>query len=336
MSQLRKRFRNENESLSKWHVREAQKGITQVSAFIHRIHLFTRDATLEDIQKVLGPIKPHLKEFNKSHHLNRYNTAGYGTFMGYSVTLYSHPIQPFQARFMLTITKHDQNFLHLLSECIPGLKMSSVEYSIDMHCKDNKSTSMLYYVLRRYMYFRNRADVSTTGGKFDGVIVTRRTNSVYNIYQEAKKWSKNITIYERGDDETRKTKGWAYKDVNRVRIEFLARSDNLRDDLSIKSLKAFVNDTKFSQFTHEKIDFRIFDRSNKLPKYSHDYESKDRTGCVESFQQEYFIARSEVLNISQYMDNAEFMTSIKAKILDAIKTFESKWKLFHKSDAAKH
>ena len=330
MKKPRKITREENEELSLEHVRIALSGIDRVLAFIHSVRLRTDNTSLKHIYSVIGNGRPINKEDNKSHRMPQYEKMSYHLFEGRKIYLYFSPIQDFMPKFMLLIPNHTHRILRKLNDSIPDLEVSLAEYALDLRCKDNKSASMLFYVLRRYMYFHHRADTSMIGGKFDGIDVSRKTNAVYHVWQKSKCRTTDIKIYERGNNKCKKGQGWPYKYIDRVRIEFLARSRTFTKKLKIASLSDFLKDNKFSNFANDKIDFRIFVKSKYLPKFSQDYLAKDRTGNIESFQQEYFQAKSFGINLSLCTAVATFMSPLKEMMTTAIDYCERRWRRGYK------
>lgn len=329
--------------LSLEHVEKAQEGIVGVSAFIHRVHMFARDISYDDISRVFGDVKYHQRKNNKSHHMRQYAYSSYLNFKGRKITMYSSPDQGFLPLFMFTITNHKQSTLYHLSQALPCLEMSTAEYTIDLICKSSESASMLFYVLRRYMYFRNHGHTTMRGGDFNGVNVNRSENCVYHVwnctrnekdvaenmnnYQKKKKKKTDITIYERGPDTSRVGIIYPYETIDRVRIEFHLDRDNFTN-LGILFLHEFVKDNKFSFVTEGKVNFKVFEKSDKLPRYYENYKADDEDGNSESFQQEYYHAKENklVVNLPQCTADATFMEPIKKMIIDAIRSFDTEWK----------
>jgi hypothetical protein len=136
------------------------------------------------------------------------------------------------------------DMLRYLRKSLPNLKIYSLEYAIDLYCKNPEAVSDLFYLLRRYLYRRNAKLTSMDGGKFygwqDWLKDLRERNAVYYI-EMGKKSGKHIKVYERGDDSKKisGTKEWHHKDVDRVRIEFKLRRKAITDKYGLGTLKNY-------------------------------------------------------------------------------------------------
>ena len=334
MKEPRKIPRSENEGLSLKHVKTALKGVDHVTALIHKVVLSTKETDLDHIRSVIGPGKSYDESENPSHHFTNYKRASYHLYKGSKITLYYSPKKGCYPKFMFVIVNHKQSLLLSLASDIPGLIVSSAEYTIDMCCKDEIRTSMLFYVLRRYMYFHHRTYTSMVGGQFSGVDVERKVNCAYYVWKKERN-KKDIVLYERGNDNDHDQAGWPYETINRVRFEFTANRKRLVK-LKIGDVKVFVKENKFHEVISKMIDFRIFRTGKLLPKYSQDYNAtkfaegdtlqKTLNLNFESFQEEFHIARPHIPNICQYTAAAIFLEPLKERIFDSIRAFEDKWK----------
>jgi len=323
---MKKNFSVDNRSgerLSLRHVNQALAGIERVSAHIHRVKLSAR-VELKEVLSVLGKGKSYLSDDNKSHFMSKYNRSSYHVLSGYPVTLYSIPKQKFRPSCIMFLTQHDQDVLYTISKKIPSINVSSAEYAIDLFCKDKSSVSILFYVLRRYMYFPYRSLTSTVGGKFSGLDVERSTNCAYYVWQRAV-GKKDIVVYERGRDSDAKAKVWPYEKIDRVRIEFLARTQKLKQ-LKINKLAKFVENNKFSDVVNKRFRFCVFKNSDILPGFGDDYSIEDAQGNIESFQEAVAMARSNTRNINQYIKQFVELDKLKEKIDVSCQEAEAAWR----------
>lgn len=321
---------NSGERLSRKHVRDAIEGITSVTTSIHRLKLSANGVTLDQMFSVLKPGKLHRATSNNSHYEPSYKYVSYHVYKGCRISLYCGPEYGYLPDFRLSITNHDQKILYFLARAIPSLKVSTAEYTIDLGCKNPDCVSRLYYVLRRYMYFKNRSRTSMVGGEFTGIDVDRDTNSAFYVWQRAL-GMKDIVIYERGDDCDKDGKGWPYEKINRARIEFIARSIILKS-LEISQLSEFVKNNMFTEFIDKKINFCVFKKSEKLPQSFQDYNARDKSGNIECFQEEYHLAYKHLKNVCQYVEEATELAPLKTLIVSTANNFQSDWVSRHEKN----
>jgi hypothetical protein len=227
------------------------------------------------------------------------------------------------------ITTNKSTYDHLSNICIrlPKLKITRLEYAIDLYCKDHDAVADLFYVVRRYLYHRNAKGTKMKGGKFYGLKDTRKINALFFI-EMGKLSGKHIKVYERGDDSKKLPgrQGWDHDDVDRVRIEFKLRRTAIAEKYGLSFLKQLLKDPKFADIASDYVQFKNFKPSWKLSQVWEYYPSEDEHGNQESFMQEVLSARDGSLeNISQYIEDNKEMTGLKNRIIKAADDFDKNW-----------
>lgn len=217
---------------------------------------------------------------------------------------------------------------------LPELKITRLEYAIDLFCRSPEAVAELFYLLRRYLYARNAKGTSMDGGRFDGWKGSRETNAVYyirmgkkNLKPKKSRSGKHIKIYERGDDST-KIHGrdeWRHEDVNRVRIEFKLQRAAIAKKYGLSSTKDLLAGPKFSEIASKFVQFKNFQSSRQLPQDWDDYRSEDENGNQESFMQEVLSGDKILKNIVQYIEDNMRMEALKKRIVDAAIEYDRNW-----------
>jgi hypothetical protein len=342
-------------------------GIRKIKPMIHRVVVSQQNYDLSHLKKKLGVPDPH--DANEKEHAKykRYRSVTYnGNFHGGKISLFLKTFKPGPQLVVTAIGSGEDGatppkLLRALSKALPDAKISSVEYAIDFYCKDHVAVANLYYLLRRYMYFKKRASTSMKGGEFiqweGGNQVLRDENSVYSVWNKPgkltaiptktvnnkiialkitrkKKKMSVIKIYERGPNSKRlKGNRWNHEDVDRVRLEFtISRHSGDFHKHGIASLSSFCEAPEFRGMVSNKINFKVFIKTTKLPGEESDYghvatKIKMANAQPESFQEEYLyhIKFDTVANISQHLGDAEKLAPLKKWILKELMEFDSMW-----------
>ena len=135
----------------------------------------------------------------------------------------------------------------------------------------------------------------------------------------------NMKIYERGEDKSTWGEGWYRSELNRVRVEFKANRQLLRD-YGIQSLDDLVRNLNFENIFLPRFHLNIFRRSAVLPKENETYA---KLHGRESFQKQLVEARKQGipnLNRNQCIADAPGFSKLKKRIVGKIKEFDRKWK----------
>jgi hypothetical protein len=304
-------------------VNTALRGITEIRVLIHR-------SDFSGLYK-LGVLNTRLgrgKEIESSAYRRYSNKRSIQLSTGKVTRHFKPEDQGYGPSCM--ITTNDSTFDHLYNvyNRLPKLKITRLEYAIDLYCKTPAAASDLFYLLRRYLYVPRAVRTSMRGGKFygwrDWLKDLRKQNAVYFIIMK-KHSGKHIKVYERGNDRpfASSQTGWPHDKVNRVRIEFKLMRKAISEKYELDTLKDLLIDPKFTDIALEYIHFMNFQFLPKLPQDWEDYVSEDRKGNQESFVQEVLSAQKSVLkNITQYIEENQRMKALKDKIMEAAGKFD--------------
>jgi hypothetical protein len=314
---------NAEKALQRRIINTALQGITEIRALIHRSD-FSGVYKLGVLNSRLGKGKPI-----ENSAYPRYPRKCCVQLRTGKVTRHFKP-EDYGFGPSCMLTTNDSTFDHLYNifNRLHNLKITRLEYAIDLYCETPAAVSDLFYLLRRYLYVRNAFKTSMRGGKFYGWKDSRDKNAVFFIIM-GKHSGKHIKVYERGLDRLASSNqiGWSHDKVNRVRIELKLQRKAISKKYEIDTLKDLLIDPKFADIASEYIHFMNFKFSSKLPQDWDDYVSEDKNGNSESFMQEVLSARSSDLkNILQYVEENQRMKALKEMIMDAVVKFDRKFK----------
>jgi hypothetical protein len=230
---------------------------------------------------------------------------------------------------LLATNMSTYDHLSNIHQRLPKLKITRLEYAIDLYCRDPDAVADLLWLIRRYLYAPNALQTSMVGGKFFGYKdYARVINAVYYIWM-AKFSGKHIKVYERGPSLPKKGNiGWAHEDVDRVRIEFKLQRRVIAKKYGLSTLKDLLMDPNFAAIASEYVQFKNFKFSSELPQDGDDYLSEDEQGNSESFMQEVLSAKDadKVKNIIQYIEDNQRMQALKKRIIEAAAKFDKNWR----------
>jgi hypothetical protein len=315
----------------------ALNDIERIQPHIHRIE-FTGNFLYEDIEKSVG----HQKVLNDGEkqnlpkHLEACKLASYVQLPEGKLTIAYRPYEGMFRPSCVIFTSHSSPALFSrLNQPNIALKVSSIEYAIDIFCNNSEAVSDLFYLMRRYIYVPYSKETSMDGGEFNGFLEPRDTNAVYYIKFSGGRFFK---AYERGPDglAERNDDGkpvWRHSETDRVRLEStFRRRGGLITKRGIGTLQLLLLNPHFeSMIFPEKpkfhgIQFKNFSEHNKLPQDHDDYNTKDDDGYIESFMLEYFRAKElDIENLSRYMvDNAR-LEVLKHAIQLSVREFDRNW-----------
>jgi hypothetical protein len=122
---------------------------------------------------------------------------------------------------------------------------------------------------------------------------------------------KDLRVYERGEDDTSLRPGWNFRDINRVRVEFIA-GRYILEKHGIIRLEDYLRDCHFEDIFLPGFQFKVFEGSNQLPKANESYAQK---GGHESFQQHLIEIRKRgrPKNPNQYKKDAPGFDELQKK-----------------------
>lgn len=218
--------------------------------------------------------------------------------------------------------------LILLNNEIPHLRISSIEFFVDFFCADPNAVSNLFYVLRRYLWFKRKGRTRLKGGEYTGMHIARTENIVMHVSNSAgndAKWK----LYERGREKyghDAAEQGWPHSDVIKVRLEVtLKRKDKTSTQYGLDTLDDLIERPNFKGILYDNIHFMCFKQPSTYPQEYDVYGATDMTGCVDCFQEQYLKVKSERDASEQQIVESELMRSLKERIFDAVQRAEGHW-----------
>lgn len=315
----------------------AMNGITRIQAKIHRMRIKkcsvgtkqwpNHDYALLAALEREGIIKRLFIKNNKDTKAMPYKSIARWTLGGKPITTHLIPNFPYKPhQISSTDFKYPTpGFLSEISKYLLNACVVSVEYTVDIFCKAPEDVERLFYILRRYMYVPHSKRTLIIGSGRHVQWGKRTENAVYRL-------TSNFKMYERGKDKLKKRGHWNYSDIDRVRIEFTAKSHHLKV-LNIKHLDDFRQSPKFSEMILNRFHFMKFRPLADLPTEYDPYDAYDKDNNADSFQELYLRERIRISNAYQYMKEDYLLTKMKQKITSACKKAEKKWiKKAHKLD----
>lgn len=310
-------------------------GIKEIVPIIHRVKLRLKDGDDSRILKVFNISAFHLMNKTEGTRAPNYQAVGYGNFGNNKYTIWTGRKMEFLPKYMFSVISPPQKRLFSLACKIPEIEISSVEYSIDIFCDDYAKVSNLFYLLRRYLYFPYRDRTDCRGGDFDGVDCERTENCAWRVWNKAQ-GKKCLTVYERGPDSKKKGLGWKTDDVDRVRIEYLAKNESkVFKKFGITRLSEFVKKPYFCEIMSNKFNFRRFKSNLQFPSDWNDFNTRDNSGYLECFQEEYIKAKQKCKNVSQCIEKVDSLSKFYQSIVDCMVAFDGKWARRYKNNANK-
>ena len=121
-------------------------GVTEVKPLIHRSK-FSKSYNYGDVQEKLGTLKPDDAYGKKAREKNySYKKKVNRSIEGGRVSFLFNPQSP-----------------HPKPSCIAQTSTSTLEYAIDVYCRNQIAVSGLFYILRRYIYIHHAMRTSMTG-----------------------------------------------------------------------------------------------------------------------------------------------------------------------------
>jgi hypothetical protein len=204
-------------------------------------------------------------------------------------------------------------FIHLW---FPSLKVSTVDYAIDMYCYDFKAAEKLFRIQLKHLFVPYQRQAFIFGGDVVQYGNQTRMNSVCRI-DDAK-------IYERGPDKKKNGLSWIMEDVDRVRLEYSA-SRKVLVNHGISVVGDLIRHPQFYEINKNIYKFMHFNGSKKLPKLGQDYTMPDENGNIGCFQSEVIGHRNNVKNIRHYMADTEDFEVLKSALWNAMRKFDLEW-----------
>lgn len=303
--------------------------IRDVEVKIHRVNLsgesFSPTYDYNFFSGLIGNIGVN-KDFKPEERMPNYRMQLVSKQDSFNLNIFIYPLMLHFPSFVIevipinnVVIKDFIDFFECLDGIIPNIKVSSVEYTIDMICYEQYQVSNLFSILMRHLYIRNCKGTRLNGelrANWDKKI---RMNSVYQ--------NENTKLYERGCDDDKNGDGWYSDKFDRVRFEHKADRKELKNH-GINSIKEFISDCKFLEITCAYISFKCFKKTRKYPNYWDypGYEAVDIHGNNGVFQNELVYQRKSCKHIMQKIENIAVFNPLKERLLGAITSFDTAWK----------
>ncbi|HEY9825940.1 MAG TPA: hypothetical protein V6D19_10860 [Stenomitos sp.] len=321
--------------------RSAIEDVFKIKARLHRIALFY-PSELEGPDDLYGFFKGlfsnlsyNPKKLAAKRLIGFKNQLVIKTTCG-TLSVFIHRIKDEYPLFIIELVPKDdatakdlKTFLTYINVTIPGLETSKIEYAIDLFCRKPNEVENLYMMIKRSLYtpYKNEPEFYEHDPLPDSVIGSRM-NSTYYAKKDV------LKVYERGNDHNkisyvhkgRKTKGWRFKDLNRVRLEYTAsRPDLVKHE--IVSLTDLLTDCKIYHLNKNLYDFRFFKTKN-LPKYWDwpSYSTVNNKNQNGTFLLEYAAPR-QLKNVRQCVAKIPEFQVLKKRMLAEMMKMESEWRV---------
>jgi hypothetical protein len=317
-------------------INTALKGIKRVRVHVHRLNL---SGIYNDIQ-----VDEYLGNQFK---FNQADLQGLGDYSDYRIKAYCQlpegrltcyyypPSKSYKPKCMMTTVSPSPALLYRVGESLPFLKVSSVEYAVDIFCDSPMAVQDLFYVFGRYLFVPRSKNVYRKGGPFHGYRESRSINAVLSYSFNSN--GKYVKLYERGKDELKITKNppsWRTKDIDRLRFELTIRRGCRKlqmhgiGELYNFALNPYCEDILFPEKAkNHEIQFKVFTKHHDLPQDHIDFTTKDKKGNMETFQLEYWDAKNKpISNLNNYVSEKKELDNLKERIRRSAKLFDLRWK----------
>jgi hypothetical protein len=296
--------------------RYAMEEIIKVEPKLHFVR-FSGPFSYSRLKEKIGEMKTNnqppriMPNYQKEAHIRL--KGGY-------LTVFYNPKEPFLPACMIQTAASRKDFLTQLDQLLLGLKLSMVEYAVDIYCRDFIGAKLLFWALRRYAYVPYAGRSMLYGGQeVDG----SRMSLVCRMGA--------VKFYERGEDKNKigipgtDKKGWLDKKVNRIRLEYTAEGYVLKQN-RLNTLQDLIRAPRFRTIFSGKIKFKKFrDTAGRFPRYWEDYLAKDLEGNSGTFHDEYVKMYKADANLSQYLEGDDTLIELEDMIQARISQFDLDW-----------
>lgn len=297
----------------------------RINAFIHKVLMSGLWSDIKRDYKKLWTVFGELYvdgAFVPSKRMPDYDKRWIKQSPEFQINIYTKPTAirpPFLIEIIPTekaILNDWQELLKFIHLWFPNLKVSMVDYAIDEHCYDFLAAEKLFRVQLKNLFITHQRNVNFLGGDLVCYGDKTRMNSVCRI-NDAK-------MYERGPDIKKKGKGWAMKDVDRVRLEYSAPREVLKKN-GIYVIADLIRHPQFYEINKNIYTFKHFSGSKKLPKLGQDYTTPDANGNTGCFQSEDIGNRGNIKNIAHYRKDIADFDVLKSAFWNSMRKFDSDW-----------
>lgn len=298
-----------------------------IKAILHRIILsgdrWKREIhNLNAIKDFLGDLwfDPNFKPEDRG---GMYEAMFVKQLLDFQINIPTTPLTGFYPPIMVEIhprkdisLESHKDFLIQLGKSLPGLKVSKVEYAIDIYCP--LVADVLFWVFQHSLSIPHQRTIRFFPDRFTSL--GKRTNcSIIWGYEDDPD-----RVYERGEDGDKKGEGWDYDNVDRVRLEHTANWKELRNH-GISTLEDLINTPKFHEINKGIWNFRRFKQGKRLkkkfPQEWEDYSEKDDRGYSGSFQAQYI----RLGKPRGYVESVPELTILKESLIESMMVFDNRW-----------
>lgn len=324
--------------------------IYMIQPMIHRIRLSGVTEIDEDkyeydyeyFKEKLGSIGIN-NDFDPEKRMPNYKQQLILTSALVTINIYIYPINNRPAYCMevtpdgdITIVEY-MEILAALNEILPDMKVSSVEYALDLVCKKPSEVENVFMLIRRFLYIRNHKKSRLIGEQMVNWGNESRMNSVFHLVR--------TKVYERGPDNKKTKDYWHFRDLDRVRLEHTAKRKELRRH-GIDRLTDLINDCRFFKINNGIYRFMSFEKTKKLPKYWHwdskieqdengkevyvdldGYSTKDKNGNTGAFQLENAKRIKDVSNIAYNREPLKMFNWLIESLESKMLSYDKDWRV---------
>ena len=193
-------------------------------------------------------------------------------------------------------------FLSGLDRTLPKLKVSRIEYALDIFHPNPIVRKNLYGLIKAFLSipYQRKVEVIENGETHARTFMIGRTK-----------------IYERGSDKDKKDQSWYPEDLDRLRIEHTSNRPQLMRN-GINKLNDLLDSPRFFESHRDRYNFKHF-RSSKLPQFFEKYNTN-------SFQEEREYYRKTIKNIYQYIKAFKPLDGFRKRLVEAMEQFDKDWK----------
>ncbi len=359
---LNKLRKNVAKNLFRTDMHIALGGISGYKTRLHRLAL-SGDYNYDKIEEALGALKID-NNFISAIRNPSYNKMAFRQFSDFYLNVFYKPKKNYypwcsieiHPKIDLPIQTYKDFLIELnkkLTEKLPDIKLSTVEYAIDVFCNDPEAVRNLQWLIRRCLYLPYQKKVITFDN--DEIEVNEKDIKISYLYGNNKEMAYDTGFkitemnevyrigdhkaYERGPDEKKKkdSLGWEIEDLDRVRMEYTADREKLKEE-GMFVLYDLIEDSRFTALNKNRWTFKQFKRSAILPKlwqpyleqqdpyFKVDKKSKDYHGFDGTFQLEHNRGADKVDNIAQNRKKIQEMIPFERKLNEEICLFGNEWK----------
>lgn len=291
--------------------------ITKVEPKLHFVK-FSGDFDYSWMEEKIGKMKISDKPPSI---MPMYQKEAYIQLKGGYLTVFFWPKKSYLPPCMIQTAASRKAFLTPIAQSLPDMNLSMVEYAVDIYCQHNIGASLLFWILKRYVYVPYEGKSMLYGGQeVDG----SNMSFVCRIGP--------VKFYQRGEDEDKieipdtNKRGWHEEKLNRVRIEYTAEG-NILQQKGLNTLEDLLKAPKFQEIFSKKVKFKKFlDAAGRFPHYWEGYSAEDLQGNSGAFHDEYVKTyKAGVKNLSQYIEDDDTLIQLNGRIQAEISKFDLDW-----------